>query len=371
MRRYFIAILGTFCCVTPPVLGAAEFWNMGAPSPEGYCLVNAISGDGSTAVGDWYDAIGGSLRGFRWTAAQGLQFLDTGSSTQRISEASGVSYDGSVVVGRGRHDLHNEGFRLTSAGMTWLGDLPGGVFGSDATAVSGNGSVVAGMAQSSKGTEAFRWTEQSGMTALWSDSSTGFARGISGDGSVIAGRYVLPDGSMRAFRWTAQGGREDLGDLPGGTVFADAYGVSANGAVIVGESGSSTGSQAFRWTQAGGMESLGSLSPGGSHARAISGDGSVIVGAATVDSKTAAFIWSHTLGMRNLQSLLESKYQLDLAGWSLTSANAISADGLTIAGSGYRGGNSQTFGWVVHLPEPSSLLLLVAGAVLLRRRSVA
>ena len=73
--------------------------------------------------------------------------------------------------------------------------------------------------------------------------------------------------------------------------------------------------------------------------------------------------------MRNLREVLVNEYGIDLTGWRLDSAQGISSDGLTIAG---RGTNSagQAEGWIVVLPEPSSIALLGATAVaMLRRRA--
>ena len=59
-----------------------------------------------------------------------------------------------------------------------------------------------------------------------------------------------------------------------------AFGISANGQVVVGESISPQGFEAFRWTRAGGMVGLGWLDPNipSSQAFATNADGSVIVG---------------------------------------------------------------------------------------------
>ena len=66
-----------------------------------------------------------------------------------------------------------------------------------------------------------------------------------------------------------------LGDLPGGGFGSNAFGVSADGSIVVGVGSSAAGNQAFRWTAAGGMVGLGDL-PGGnfdSRANGVSADG--------------------------------------------------------------------------------------------------
>jgi probable HAF family extracellular repeat protein len=65
-------------------------------------------------------------------------------------------------------------------------------------------------------------------------------------------------GLSRAFRWTASGGMQNLGTLGG--AWSEAYGVSADGSVVVGWATNAAGAdRAFRWTAAGGMQDLGTL----------------------------------------------------------------------------------------------------------------
>ena len=60
-----------------------------------------ISGDGLTVVGQSYGdgCYRGAIRAFKWTAAGGTVVLPKVSSFNNMSRASGVSYDGSVIVG--------------------------------------------------------------------------------------------------------------------------------------------------------------------------------------------------------------------------------------------------------------------------------
>jgi probable HAF family extracellular repeat protein len=133
-----------------------------------------------------------------------------------------------------------------------------------------------------------------------------------------------------------------LGDLPGGDSFSDAFGISADGSVIVGWSNSGLGgNEAFRWTEADGMVGLGELG----FAWDVSADGSIIVGASDTGTGREATIWDSTNGLRRLEDVLVLE-GLDLTGWTLEQAFGISDDGLTIAGSG-KNPAGQSVAWVV------------------------
>ncbi len=120
----------------------------------------------------------------------------------------------------------------------------------------------------------------------------------------------------------------DVGDLPGGSFFSIAKGVSADGSVVVGDSSGVNGTEAFRWTQTGGMIGLGAF-PGGvifqSRANGVSADGSVIVGYGTnVDGNKEAFRWTQADGMVGLGDLLGGGFE--------SQAYGVSADGSVIVG---------------------------------------
>lgn len=237
------------------------------------------------------------------------------------SEAFGVNANGSVVVGvnyRLAQDftLIQEAFRWKDGVMTGLGDLPGGNFESYAEDVSADGSVVVGWSDGDDWWHAFRW-ENGVMT----DLGARWAKGVSGDGRVVVGSYpYVPTGAYEAVKWV-DGVMTPLGDLPGGSKFSQAWGISDDGKVIVG-GGEATGQTAFRWED-GVMISL-EEEPGMSRAFAVNSDGSVVVGEFARTSGDIAFRWVD--GVLN-----------PLNGppdWFSIQAQGVSGDGFTVAGVG-------------------------------------
>jgi len=118
---------------------------------------------------------------------------------------------------------------------------------------------------------------------------------------------------------------KDLG-VVGKRKYSAAWGCSADGSVVVGETASSSRDEvAFRWTAVTGMVSLGVL-PGGkvSEADAVSPDGSIVVGgSSTRNDGMRAFIWDAANGMRRVEDVLAAHNVFPPAGWKLLYANGI------------------------------------------------
>lgn len=163
-------------------------------------VAEGVSGDGSVVVGL------SSNRGFRWTAATGMQLIPPQPNASFVRAARAVSPDGLSIVGYS--DLSTipggrEAFLTTPGGTIGLGWLPYGGTApfSEALGVSGDGRFVVGYSSNI----AFFWDASRGMrrlsdalladhglnTAGW---SLGRATSISSDGMVICGNGLDPQG---------------------------------------------------------------------------------------------------------------------------------------------------------------------------------
>lgn len=189
------------------------------------------------------------------------------------------------------------------------------------------------------------WTQVESQQArlIWLGTlggSDSVAYGVSADGSVVVGASVDGGGRYRAFRWTAQTGMVDLGALPPYSGSA-ARGVSADGATVVGvvadnPFGYLEECRAFIRTATGGMQYLPPLSDWDSFASAVSADGSVVVGfAAPPETAMRAFRWSAQTGIEWLSA--------PNSLW--TAALDISADKRCVVGTGETPSGILAFRW--------------------------
>lgn len=165
------------------------------------------------------------------------------------------------------------------------------------------------------------------------------AYGVSADGRVVVGSATVLAGHHHAFRWDSVAGLQDMGTLGGNS--STAVAVSADGNVIVGNASLANGDiSVFRWTQSGGMQEIVALGGTYAHATAVSSDGTAIVGwfRPNVPSVAAAstFLWTATVGVQDLGSL----------GGDSAQANAVSADGGVVVGySTTAAGDTRAYRW--------------------------
>ncbi len=354
-------------CASPSRSEAqATFQGLGdLPGGTVESMARGVSADGSVVVGFSYSELG--MEAFRWTQEGGMVGLGDFPGGLFYSFADAVSGDGSIVVG---HSKPDGAFRWTQAtGMVSLADLSGGIPLGVARDISADGSVVVGYGCSGAG-EAFRWTQADGGVCLGDLPGGGFASqawAVSADGSVVVGKgHSGVASDYEAFRWTQATGMVGLGDLPGGGFWSEATDVSADGSVVVGVGWSDLGPEAFRWTADGGVIGLGEL-PGGeffSWARGVSADGSVVVGESRTSLGKEAFIWDATNGIRSLHDVLVNDFGLDLTGWRVWEAFAVSGDGTTVVGLGIYAGHYEA--WIATIEaacDPDNLIVQLIALV--------
>ncbi len=279
--------------------------SIGSLNPAGFSThASGISGDGAAVVGFSKQLIGATniQRAYAWTPGAGIVGLGVFSGAGS-SFGYGISADGSTIVGATTTtgSAVGQSFYRTGGVMTLIPVLAGGG-SSSARAASQNGSVIVG----DSGATPFRFAGVTAAIPALPGAPNGFgeALAVNADGSVVVGAITSPtliDTSFGspisqgvAFRWRA-GVTRALGALPSiGSQASEAFGVSASGLVVVGESRTagtlSAGGimEAFVWTPRWGMVrlagKLGAAVPVGirlDRASGISANGSVIAGNAT------------------------------------------------------------------------------------------
>lgn len=241
--------------------------------------------------------MGGSGRDARGPlGASGMQLLDELPNQIGQSAAFDVSENGTVAVGYCETDQGPEAVMWMADGsVRRLGKLEGDTLLSKATIVSEDGRTVIGSMKDSKWEGIFTWTQQSGMTKL--DGVTGIPVAGNSHADIVVG-FTRSDSGVEAFRWSEFDGVRMLGDLPGGNYSSTALGVTEDGNTVIGSSDT-----------------------------IIHHDGQDFSG-------FEAFIWTDCGGMRRLADLLTEDYGVDLTGWTLLTANAITPDGSRIVGDG-------------------------------------
>ncbi|MFN0132516.1 MAG: GC-type dockerin domain-anchored protein [Phycisphaerales bacterium] len=330
------------------VLGATRLASaQSAITPFDMQFVYWVSADGSAVAGRYGVAA-------RWTLALGVQPL--------AFQGNGVAYcsstDGAVIVGE-----HNKlPFRWTQATGMVLLPLPTGgvpVTPTGARGVSGDGTIVAGSTyMPSPISRAFGtiWTNGVPMmlTPQWPGNTE--LLGISRNGVAVIGTT-----GGRGFYWTAAGGFVQIPPMPeqqpGNPGRVAPYAINPDGTIIVGarEPAPLAGWVPFRWRVGQAVENLPKL-PEYFHcvARGVSDDGRTIVGYGVDSSQPEdrAFIWKEGRGTMALTDYLAEVGVNVPAGTRLFNAYGLSASGLVIAGTGVI--NNLGPSYRVELPCPAN-----------------
>lgn len=338
-----------------------------------------------------------------------------------FSQATSVSDDGRFVGG------HATGVIGGFSPIIWDGTEanfltlpPGFDGGAYVNALSGDGLSAVAIGLGSTGFQGIRWDATGTPFTLPTNPMTFSSfNAINYDGTVAAGFTNQTFGGLSdAVIWTASGGIQNIGTLPGWTGEASFTGMNNDGSRLVGYA-TDTMRRAVTWDSVEGFKILETV-PGGSGAGIaidIAGDGSTVVGAVQVSNLnrpvfwdadnqahlidlrdgyavgeangvsaggvivignwretefsdelgSLAFVWDEVNGVRALQDMLTNEYGVDLMGWTLNTVTDITPDGLTFVGSGLNAAG-QLEAYKVTVPAPAGLFVLGSVGLLSSRR---
>lgn len=355
-RCYWLAsVCVAIALATADSLHAEQPFFMGLgdlPGGEFFSQPWDISADGSVVTGVSRTAAV-DRQAFRWTLETGMTALPgmTGANSMRISG------DGSTII-------------LSVPPSRWTAEMGTVVLPlASAKGVSPDGSTIVGhgIHPSTGANQARRFMQASGAEALFPDLASTIAFDLSADGSVI----LASEDNFGPFVWSADEGIVFLGGAHL-TLPVTSGVISDNGNVVFGIVDENTPNvRAFRWTKERGILDFGTLPDGATPitARSASADGSIVVG----NSGNRGYIWDESQGARYVDEVLVSEVGLgdELAGWALDSTLAVSADGRTLIGRGTNpAGNTEA--WIAFLgapvPEPSALALAILALAPIARR---
>jgi len=359
-----------------------------APRPgDTTVTVFGISGDGLTVVG----SSGGptTLAAVRWNSVTGVSTTIPYSPLpgRGFSQATVTNSNGTIF---GVGAISNSTFQARAVRVALpstqdnLPLAPGGNF-SYVTGMSSDGSVLTGWAginANDSQARMFRWTLAGGFQVLPIPAGTSgnnntdlrTTRSVSGDGQVVLGRSN--DGI--GYTYNQSTGASTI--LPqfarpaGGLLGTSPLSISSDASTIVGrasfEDASNNGTMPVRWTMAG-IEAL--VSPGFAasndlSADAVSADGLTIVinNLGGGNNSLGALIWR--AGTITPLLTLAQQYGLNISGYRRLEVIGISDDGNTFTGRAnlVTGGNVS---FVLSIPTPGATALLgLAGLLAARRR---
>ncbi len=226
-------------------------------------------------------------------------------------------------------------FALTPSEASCAEFVPLGRTGSVLTDIDRSGEMVVGYVRGDSVYRAFRWPLAQRELLELGDRPEGprptsaQATGVSADGAVVVGAWSRVDG-VTAYMWTTAQGYQRLEPMTGAPLGASTTALRANadGSVIVGYANDGVADRAARWQGDTGsyLTNFPSDANGRTQANAVSDDGRVIVGVANQQ----AFRWSDADGPELLSGDSQDSQALD-----------VSANGEVVVGTD----NSHAFRW--------------------------
>ena len=222
--------------------GAFEYLGVQTPYESSYAV--DANHDGSIIVGRSEAQGGAFAQAFRWTSTTGLVGLGFARPGHFASEARAISQDGTTIVGLSRGSgKYDAIYWREGVGMQSLPDLPGSELGgSEAYGVNFNGSIVVGYSGSPLVATMWR-NGQPEALGYAPGFGRSYAFAVNDDGTVVVGQVSVPGDTAAV--WTPARGMERLSDylafhgvtIPEGVYLRECTGVSADGMTFVGNTG--------------------------------------------------------------------------------------------------------------------------------------
>ena len=391
----------TFRAWLPAAAGIAAALVCGTAAARSFTTIDAarngflaaLSHDGRIASGAY---VSGGVYAGSWAWRSGSDGYGLPLNVAGGMNAWGQPIVGSADDGSGTQVAALAYSDVDTAGPILIGAYPGSVpmdhFSSQAYGISDTGVAVGLAYDATMNPIAFRWTSAEGMRRLPVDRPATFSRanGISRDGNVIYGWNDRSDGYRAGVIWIGGSPIALHNDGPYGDAFGappgEAMASNDDGSVVVGIGywNDQLQSEAWRWTQATGPQPIGLILPTAkkplplltqlaplagfqrsakwpqpndweddpvSAAVAVSSDGNTVVGYTGTPINMDAFIWTPATGMVFLEDYAAAHGVTLPVGFRLYGASAISADGLTIGGTGVDPSGVSTVPWILDLHD--------------------
>lgn len=335
--------LGTYACSCSTRFAGKDcefhkFRGTGIPAGMDSFSADYVSGDGSVVAGTAI-AAGNVHQSFRLAGNTFTPVAIPNGFSSCVT--CGISQDGQILAGSCSDDPATVIRTFTQVGGSAPTFLPsaGAIKDAECVAMSSSGNAFLGTGQ-------LLWRSLTGWRDITNNASGAHVKplAINGNGTFVVG--LSTGENQHPWHWNSAWGYEEGGrwvnsgygmSSPPGSSNTRPLAINTAGSVVVGTATIGGVAHAIRWSGPG----YSATDLGVGSAADVSADGSVVVG----ESGGVAAVWG-SQGLIALDSLLEDTS--DLTGWSLSAATAVSDDGKVIVGRGDHNGAGESF--VVRLP---------------------
>lgn len=359
MKKYFVTLIGISFCTICHVFGAnnykiTDLGSLGGPYDSALYYAGGIN-DGGEVVGwmSYYNA-GSYYRGFLYSDGK---MSDIGTLGGGETTACSINNAGQITgASRSPQNGYWHAFVKSGGIMTDIGLLPNVQWGeSGGNAINNKGQVVGYSTSVVWYDHAFLYTDGAISELDEIDSCSG-ANGINDKGQVV-GSAKNSDYFFHAFLYS-DGVITNLDTLGGHGSCANA--INNNGQIVGYYNTEDNLSHAFLYSD-GVMTDLGTSGGSWSMANVINDLGQVVVLCGYDDGTHRYFIYDNGI-MTDINTLLPPD-----SGWIISGISGINNYGQICGYGGNPQGQSRSF-LLSPIPEPTTILLLALGGMLLRNK---